>query len=725
MPSEQRLNEYSDPESMESRSAQDLNKALQTLAEHLQEVGADTSRILTELNLYATQRFGREDSHKENQNIERLLTAYVALANRLQIVSGGSFKAAWATREVERSISLESRLSKRLEISHEESLIRLWEPTMVLASMEPISPKKSSMIRKRPPVRVGIASMAGRELGLARVVDIVAPQADEVFVYLNGIQEIPKELPAWPNVQYYRGVDIGDRGKFAFLDGYEGYYITCDDDIEYSSFHVASIIAGIERYGRKAIVGWHGSIFRPEFSQFYDSDSRRVLSFRFERGLDTSVHLLGTGVCGFHTSTIDISLSDFIYPNMADIFLALAAKRQEVPMIVLSHGRDWATPLDVGPSISSVALGMDAEQKNILDVGLMATEMVKSHFPWKTISPPEAYERRSFRVAFIGRTDRKRWKKGGILKSAHLTVEQLRRFGVELLLEDIVTGDPKGLHGNDADIVMVYTGDPERPDFERVESLVRWHALADRKVLVNLSYNGMPSRTEFILKKMSQWREETYGANIYLMSFTEAIRSSPIFDVIGDRIIVIPKTIESPAAPVSDFAQTEGVFLGDIGKLSDETLLGAPASEWIQSIRRTLPGVKLYGVRQYKPTRTIPLDLDEVWPFLGPREFVERVGGRRLMISLVKFATFEMVPVEAAALGIPVAYPQMPQSLSEYLSLSGYEFRDIYDLMGALPTLYYDPMVWRSLSESGIHRGRAINLANSAGQLYLRLASLL
>src|SRR5690606_5408239 len=160
---------------------------------------------------------------------------------------------------------------------------------------------------------------------------------------------------------------------FAFMEGYTGYYITCDDDIEYAPFHVNHILDGIERYSRQAVVGWHGSNFKSDFKKFYDSNSRQVLSFRFLRGKDTPVHLLGTGVCGFHTETLDVKYSDFTLPNMADIFLALTAKRQNVPMVVLAHGKDWARPIDVGPSISAVSLKKDDFPTAKLYVGAAAS----------------------------------------------------------------------------------------------------------------------------------------------------------------------------------------------------------------------------------------------------------------------------------------------------------------------------------------------------------------
>ena len=91
------------------------------------------------------------------------------------------------------------------------------------------------------------------------------------------------------------------------------------------------------------------------------------------------------------------------------------------------------------------------------------------------------------------------------------------------------------------------------------------------------------------------------------------------------------------------------------------------------------------------------------------------------MVSLVQFATFEMVPLEVASLGVPVVYPEMPQSLGEYLGLSGFAVRSPEQLERVLPVIYSDPIVWRSLSQAGIERAWSSELNRLAGQTYLRI----
>ena len=715
-------------ELQKSIEAQSQNDVVGSVEKLLQDHTAEVSSLIEKQapasfaevieEEFSQHKWLNDDDAELGTKFAKLLIAYEAMAKRLEALAPHRWNAKM----------LVDGLHKQLDIVEADL------PTPQLASQVPAPIVAEGGFReyaapgildrpKNDPIRIGIASMAGREEGLRQVVEILSPQADEIFVYLNDMDSVPDILPKRPNVRYFLGPDTGDRGKFKFMEGFEGYYLTCDDDIAYAPFHVQSIIDGIERYERKAVVGWHGSIFKPDFQEFYNAKYRQVLSFRFLRGKDTPVHLLGTGVCGFHTSTLNVDYDEFIYPNMADAFLAIAAKRQSVPMVVLAHGKDWATPIDVGPSISSVSLKRDKDTTKTLDVATTVTNLVKAEMPWEILEPTPVYERKPMQLAFIGRTDKERWKKGGILKSAHLTRDMLERFSVTTILEDIETGDPKDLHGADPEIVMIYVGDPERPDFKDVEVLIAHHAKKGRHVVVNLSYNAIPSRSEFIVRKMKELRSRL-GNRIWLMVFTEAMLSSADLAEIRDWLVVIPKTISLPDEPVASFGRSEGIFIGDIAKLSNDGLLGFPGKEWVAAIRRALPNVPIYAVQQYKPKDKIDFGIDEIWPFMRGDEFARNVGKVRVMISTVKYATFEMVPLEVASLGVPVIYPEMPQSLGEYLGLSGFSVRSPEQLERILPVLYHDPIVWRSQSQAGIERAWSSELNRLAGQTYLRLIDL-
>lgn len=647
---------------------------------------------------------------------DRLARAYARLSERYARLH----PSEWSSRPALRGVlgSAEAELTDAL--LHEVKVPAQGGPRLDADGPRELVPHW----RRRDRVRIGIASMPGREAALSRVLRILSPQADEIFVYLNGMESVPAEIEPQANVRFFTGPDLGDRGKFSFLEDFDGYFVTCDDDIEYARYHVSSIIDGIERYGRRAIVGWHGSIFTDEFEHFYQPASRKVLSFRFLRGKDTVVHLLGTGVCGFHTDTVRPSFSEFVYPNMADAFLAIHAQRRRVPMVVLAHQGGEAMPIETPGSISAASLGKDERGKAVFDVAGTVTQLIKDEEPWQTFPAEPAFVRPRVEAAIVGRVDRDRWMKGGILKSCHLTREMLVSYGWDVHMADIETGDPIGLGGRKPDIVIVYVGDPERPDFAQVVEIVEHHARRGSCVLVNLSDNGRSSRHEAILDRIQLWGRE-FGGRVRLMAFAAEAGRRPGIEQLSRAglVVPIPKTLVYEDTGTANFHRSSSIFVGDIAKLSDESLIGGDGREWVAAIRRAVPEAKIVGVRQYRPRYDVDLGLDEVWPFLKGSDLAEKLRDVRVAVSAVKFATFEMVPVEVAALGIPTFYRAMPHSLSAYLGQAGIEVESPLELERRIPTVYRDPLVWRGYSEAGRLRATSAEFQSASASMIVQLSA--
>ncbi|WP_036970186.1 FkbM family methyltransferase [Promicromonospora kroppenstedtii] len=580
-------------------------------------------------------------------------------------------------------------------------------------------PRDVTPQRDRDRVRVGIATMPGREEGLAAVLASLHAQADEIFVYLNGYERPADSLPAYTNVTYLTGEDLGDRGKFVALEGFSGYYLTCDDDIAYPKFYVDHIVAGIERHGRRRAVAWHGSVFKAPFDNYYDPSCRRVFAFYAHRPGDTPVHLVGTGVTGFHTSTIQFAMADMPVANMADVWFAIRAREQSVGLTVLAHERDWAKPLDKeAASISNSSLGR-RDTEAALDMRAIVTDEVATRMPWPQLDGPAPAPKAQLRLGIIGRTDRARWKKGGILKSCHLMAETLRRFGAETELADIETGDPTGFGGFEPNVVMIYVGDPNRPDYAKVDEYIAHHAALGRALIVNMSLEGHQERTEWIRDRLLYWRG-VYPGQVYAMVFTNAAKHLPEFAAVQDQIVVIPKTIETLAPEPVTFEGTEGVFVGDVAKLVDPRIIEGDIHEWLGALRKALPGVPLYAVQQYKPKYDVDLGIDHVWPFMKD-DMSQKMSSMRMMVSFAANLTFEMVPLEVASLGVPVVHRVMPHSLSEYFGVSALEVGTPSDLAALVGEVYHNPLVWRSFSDAGAHRARSLRLGSTSGYFYVQL----
>jgi FkbM family methyltransferase len=240
-------------------------------------------------------------------------------------------------------------------------------------------------------ITASMASIPGRREGLEKVVRSLLPQVDHLNVYLNETPSIPGiEYPHTPDFLRHPKItaiwsrdtpfgDRGDAGKFYWADEVQGYHVICDDDLLYPSDFVETLIAGVERYGRKAAVGFHGAVLTEPFTEYYRS--RRVYHFQRSLDADAPVHVLGSGTLAYHTSALVLTREDFRTANMADIWFGLKAQREEVLLVCLAHKEGWLTD-DSSTRTDSIyahSIKKAQTQKNTAD---LQTKVVKESWPW-------------------------------------------------------------------------------------------------------------------------------------------------------------------------------------------------------------------------------------------------------------------------------------------------------------------------------------------------------
>ena len=217
------------------------------------------------------------------------------------------------------------------------------------SKMNPEVRKKNPLITNHrtynDKVIAGMATIRSRYWTLTDVVKSIANQVDELHIYLNDYDK-PNPNITYPNVIFHSGVksagDIGDAGKFYAVDGYSGYYLSLDDDLIYPPDYVEKLIDRIEHYNRKAIISFHGrELKQGKIENYYSRSSKKLLRCLRTVEYDQYVHIGGTGVMGFHTDTVNVSVKDFKIKNMADVWMGKLAQKQKVPIIVAGHKVGW------------------------------------------------------------------------------------------------------------------------------------------------------------------------------------------------------------------------------------------------------------------------------------------------------------------------------------------------------------------------------------------------
>lgn len=187
-----------------------------------------------------------------------------------------------------------------------------------------------------------IASIPERISQLEITIQFFLHHVDRLDVYLNNYPSVPDFLKA-PKIQVFTSQDSGDKGdigKFYQIDSVSGYVLTLDDDLIYPEDYIHKMVEKIDHYQRNAFICVHANLLpKHKLSSYYQDK----LGIHFEKKLerDTRVHIPGTGTLGFHTDNIKLSQSIFLVPNMTDIWLAVYAHENKIPIISIERQDNW------------------------------------------------------------------------------------------------------------------------------------------------------------------------------------------------------------------------------------------------------------------------------------------------------------------------------------------------------------------------------------------------
>ncbi|MCW8469914.1 hypothetical protein OQJ19_04490 [Fluoribacter gormanii] len=220
-----------------------------------------------------------------------------------------------------------------------------------------------------------IASIPERAHQLKLTIKVLLKQVDRIQVYLNNYHKIPAFLEK-KNIQVFTSQEYGDRGdvgKFYQIEEINGYVFTLDDDLIYPSDYVMTLLDKIESYGRKAFICTHANILPKRAISSYYKDKQGI-HFAKQLEKDTPADIPGTGTLAFHTEHIKLTQNIFLTPNMSDIWLAIYAKQNNIPIISVSRSAFWikqATGKEFEKSIYNSFNRNDTYQTDIVNKELI------------------------------------------------------------------------------------------------------------------------------------------------------------------------------------------------------------------------------------------------------------------------------------------------------------------------------------------------------------------
>ncbi|MBV2208072.1 MAG: glycosyltransferase family 2 protein [Thermomonas sp.] len=234
-------------------------------------------------------------------------------------------------------------------------------------------------IRALDPIRdevvVSLCSIPSRQETLIKTVRCLFNQVDKIYIYLDKYETIPSELKNQNKIKIFRSqdhiIDYRDNAKFLIFNklktiGKPFYYFTADDDIEYPQDYVHSMINGIERYERKAVLGVHGVVLEEEPSAYF----KRRFTYHFSSNTirnDMLVNNLGTGTVGFHSEVIDsINPDSWKLGGMVDILFSIECKKRAIPMICIRRHAGWMVEFEQAKSTPNLFSEFNIKEEKIL-----------------------------------------------------------------------------------------------------------------------------------------------------------------------------------------------------------------------------------------------------------------------------------------------------------------------------------------------------------------------
>jgi spore maturation protein CgeB len=249
----------------------------------------------------------------------------------------------------------------------------------VTRDLIPVAPDMTRLPSPSESVVLSLCSIPERQALLQRTLASLAPQVDEVHLYLDRYDVIPAFVHSChAKVTVVLSKDapaLRDNGKFLPLLSLktDAYYFTADDDIEYPPDYVNALLLKIEHYGRQAVVGLHGVLI-PDQPVGYFSGFRRVLMFKNALEKDALVNNLGTGTVAFHTSTLrGLDYRRFTHAGMVDLYLAGFCKQMDIPMVAIARPDNWLVEMNsTSTSLFNEFAKDDGKQ----------VQLVRSQAPW-------------------------------------------------------------------------------------------------------------------------------------------------------------------------------------------------------------------------------------------------------------------------------------------------------------------------------------------------------
>ena len=216
-------------------------------------------------------------------------------------------------------------------------------------------------------------------------VESLLVQCHVVRVFLNEYADVPDFLEH-PRIRIKRSQDWddkGDAGKFAWIDtpDDEGYRVIVDDDLVFPPDFVDRMAAALDRHGNRAIAGMHGILLKYPLENYYDRELSHGFSFSVPPRGRTHGARARHECARLPLEQRIMRWDDFMFRNMADIFLARHAQENRIPMIAVGRAWSWVRQNSQLRPFETIYDSSLKRSRSKFDSSLVQDNVVKSIAP--------------------------------------------------------------------------------------------------------------------------------------------------------------------------------------------------------------------------------------------------------------------------------------------------------------------------------------------------------
>ena len=175
-------------------------------------------------------------------------------------------------------------------------------------------------------------------------------KVDRIILHVNS-NKPPENLPNDSRIEVRLSEsNDADNGKFKYMNEFNGYFLTVDDDISYPTDYVEKMLSYVDRFDRQSIIGVHGAVFPvgPPLTRWSEyRELRRTHTFTTANSSFTQVNCLGTGTIAFHSQIGTPNFERFDTLRMVDLHIAVWAHENNIPMYSCPRSKNWLTEFEI------------------------------------------------------------------------------------------------------------------------------------------------------------------------------------------------------------------------------------------------------------------------------------------------------------------------------------------------------------------------------------------